>query len=62
MPSRLKREVSEDDLNKFLQENAGLEFDGIWYFRPEHNVSRSLIWHKPVAAKEGDKFYLIEDN
>jgi hypothetical protein len=55
---RSKREVSKDDLDKFVQ-GKGFAFDGIRY--TVHEPMAGGHWNKPVAAVEGEKFYLIED-
>ena len=57
---RVKVEVSEDELNKFLKDYPRpLDFDGMRY--TDKQISPTLTWHKPVAVKENGKFYLVKD-
>ena len=55
---RAKREVTKDQLEAFIKDK-GFAFDGIRYTVREPMAGGH--WNKPVAAVEGEKFYLIED-
>lgn len=54
-----KREVSKEEFEAFLNAHPGLKFDGMRYTEPVQ--MKGGVWNKPLAAKIGDKFVLIED-
>lgn len=55
---RTKRAVTKDELAAFVKDK-GFAFDGIRYTQAVPMAGGH--WNKPVAAVEGEKFYLIED-
>jgi hypothetical protein len=56
---RIKTEVSEAEYKQFLAEHPDLEHDGVRH--TERVKLRGGHWLKPLAAKVGNKFYLLRD-
>lgn len=58
--ARTKKLVTLEEFEKFVKEYPKeLRFDGLRY--TEDVEMRGGVWHKPVASKEDDKYYLISD-
>lgn len=58
--ARTKKLVTLEEFEKFIKEYpCALRFDGMRY--TEDVDMRGGKWHKPVAAKEDGKYYLISD-
>lgn len=57
--ARTKKLVTLEQFKEFEKNHPAMKFDGLRY--TEDVEMRGGIWHKPVASKEGDKYYLISD-
>jgi hypothetical protein len=57
MRGQIKREVSEQEFNDALKANPDIELENGIYVRRIKMVG--LVWNQPVAAKIGDKFYVM---
>jgi hypothetical protein len=58
--NRRKVEVSEADFEQFVKSYPQpLKFDGRSY--TERVAQPHMVWEKPIAVKEGGKFYLVKD-